>query len=284
MKKNTLLYIIITILLIVIAVGITYIIMDNKNNEEITEPNNNDNNQGENNNKEENNDEQITFSESELEEYLSYIPAEPIEMKENVYKNPTNINNISKNSLLATTLNKASGIYWTTAELGINATSINNYQDFVNSEYNILYKKQDIDNLMQKMFNTTSGNLNNTDDDYIATYNMCYYYNNGYFEETNCVGTLGKLNNIKSYEIQNGDLVIYEYYVELDELQWKITDLYTNQTISLECNISNTTEDCQQKANDYFKDNLDKFTLYKHTFKKNDTGYYWYSTEIASEG
>ena len=27
-----------------------------------------------------------------------------------------------------------------------------------------------------------------------------------------------------------------------------------------------------------------KLPLYKHTFKKNDTGYYWYSTEIVSEG
>ena len=32
---------------------------------------------------------------------------------------------------------------------------------------------------------------------------------------------------------------------------------------------------------DYIYQNSDKLTLYKNTFKKNDTGYYWYSTEVV---
>ena len=32
---------------------------------------------------------------------------------------------------------------------------------------------------------------------------------------------------------------------------------------------------------DDFNNNYDKFTLYKHTFKKDSNGYYWVSTEIA---
>ena len=39
--------------------------------------------------------------------------------------------------------------------------------------------------------------------------------------------------------------------------------------------------DVLSKMYETLKENKTNFTEYKHTFKKSDTGYYWYSTEVV---
>ena len=281
MKKNTILYIIITILLIVIAVGITYIIMDNKNNEEITEPSNNDNNQ------EENNDEQITLSESELQEYLSYIPKNDLLSESNVYITPSNINNLSEKAIIENAL-----------KVLINNTNFDNIddyyiiEDFSEYSFDIRYSLTEIMELALKMYNYNINNLNNATSSNIGegmygTPQFIFDYYNGYFYGMNACANCSDnhVSKIKAYTATDEELIMYEYgaYLESEmgeNNDTKLVDYQTSKTEKL-------NKPCSSNSNDYscyYDELLDKFTLYKHTFKKNDTGYYWYSTEIASEG
>ena len=283
MKKNTLLYVIITILLIVIAVGITYIIMNNKNNEEITEPSNNDNNQ------EENNDEQITLSESELQEYLSYVPIEDGYVHD-VYQNKyTNIQNIDKAILRNMALIKASDClykeytcpYNHEKEIEIEVNYDTYSETVVTNNYIPL---EYINKLLHQMYNYEISALK--EKTILNAGGMGYIYSNEYFI---MIGggwaATEHISVLDDYNANEEELVIYEYGAYYDSFENKLYDYYTEKETDLGNLSENTSyDDKMTMLHNYLKEHKTEFTLYKHTFKKNDTGYYWYSTEIASEG
>ncbi|MCM1052366.1 MAG: hypothetical protein NC483_00090 [Ruminococcus sp.] len=59
-----------------------------------------------------------------------------------------------------------------------------------------------------------------------------------------------------------------------------IRDCYTKEETNITTICSNSV-DVDVCAKNYFKNHKTEFTKYKHVFKKNDTGYYWYSTEVV---
>ena len=253
MKKNTVLYIIITILLIIIAVGITYIIMDK---------NDINNNPNENNNQEE----QITLSEEELEEYLSYIPKDIINNEQNMYINPRTNDELPIETLLGAALNYA--------DKYTNLRQETEYGD------TFLFSKNEINSLMKKMYNKEPVPLEDEIEYNCAIYSE--YDNNYYLQSGGCgIGQI-HLRKIDSYQATEEELVIYEYAAYLEETEGAdyvaiIKDYINDEKAYLGMPCPDTENDFSC----YFEESVGDFTLYKHTFKKNDTGYYWYSTEVA---
>ena len=90
-------------------------------------------------------------------------------------------------------------------------------------------------------------------------------------------GTLAKAEETtqiipKSYELDNDNLIIYSYAIRVETAD-TIRDIGT----FLEHHLNNSITDT-------IKANEDKFTLYKHTFKKGiNKEYYWYSTENIND-
>ena len=285
MKKNTLLYIIITILLVVIAVGITYIVIDKKNNPSTTKENNKAN---ENDNKN-NEEEKITLSEEELEKYISYVPNDF--NNNSVYqKNNTNINSINKDLLRDMALieaskcldiNKSTCPFDTSRELIINIDSLREEQPVATSYVPLTY----VNELLSKMYNYELNNIKNAtniEDKFFAG-GMGYIYQDEYFILIGG-GTNWKehISLIEKYETNNNELVIYEFAAYYNEFNNKIGNYFTNEESDFGGWCGNTSK---EEKNDllinYLKEHKNKYPKYKHTFKKNRMGYYWYSTEVV---
>ncbi|CDF11360.1 unknown [Mycoplasma sp. CAG:776] len=258
--------VIILILLVVISCGITYILATNKNNEETKEENNESNNKQEGENNNQNNEEEITLSEEELKEYLKYIPKDIINEEQNMYINPKQNDNLSNQLLLGATLNYA-----------------DNYTDLrkeTESGDEFLFPKDEIRKLMKKLYDKEIVSIKELEFG-------CVIYsedNNNYKQSGGCGTDVEHISSIKEYKATKNELVIYEYAAYYNEFDNKIGNYYTSEEMDLDGWCGNTSyEEKKEILENYLKVHSDEFTLYKHTFKKNDTGYYWYSTEIASE-
>ena len=238
------------ILVVVIACGITYMIATNKKTE-IKEK------------------QRITISEDGLKEYLKYVPKDIMNENQNMYINPQNSDDLSTETLLGATLNYA-----------------DNYTDLrISTELGdeFLFSKEKINELMQKMYNKKIPKL----EDEIKFGCVFYseYDNNNYIQSGGCGSENIHLNKIDSYLATEGELIITEYAAYYDSFENTLNDYYTNKETDLGGWCGNTSsEEKIEILDNYLDAHKDEFTLYKHTFKKNDTGYYWYSTEIASEG
>ena len=267
------------ILVVVIACGITYMIATNNNKTETKEENN-----GQNNNQEENKEETITLSESELEDYVSYVPNE-------LYKQQiTNINTIDKSILRNTALIISSECLYeeetncpfdTSEGIPIKIDLFPYYENNVATSYIPLTY---LNELLHKMYNYELSNLENAKsiDDIFNAGGMAYIYQDGYFLMLGGGQTTGEhINLIESYETNDKNLIMYEYAAYYDSLENKLIDYYKETETDLGGWCGNTSgEERIQILSNYLNDHKDEFTLYKHTFKKNDSRYYWYSTEI----
>lgn len=120
------------------------------------------------------------------------------------------------------------------------------------------------------------------------------YYKNGYYAIGHGAGNYPptKLNKIINYKISNNELVIVEQAIFIYEMTSKTDGIditkatnYDNEDILKSfsydsCAESNT---CSEISDKYAKENLNNSNKFKHTFKLNDKGtYYWYSTELAN--
>lgn len=253
------------ILIVVIASGITYMIATNDKTETKEE-----NNNPEENNQEEDNEEQITLSESELKEYLSYVPDSYVSKSAYTTENREELNNLILGSVLF---------------------KISNYNP---GEISLT----EVDREIQKMYNMS---LNDFDlqisDNYITGCSgMGYSYTGKEFIASDAgAPNYEKIGLIEDYELINDDLIIYElpatYWEYFDGEGYYLGDYtllknFDGATMNFdliklgiaydETNMDNARE----YAYEYLQAHKDEFTLYKHTFKKNDTGYYWYSTEV----
>lgn len=113
------------------------------------------------------------------------------------------------------------------------------------------------------------------------------YYKNNYFALGFGAGNtpVEKVSNMESAEIVNGDLIIEEraifvFYDGIDMHVVKKTN-YNSNDDELKGSSNSESWDSEE-ASKYAYQNIDKSNLFKHTFKKNNSGdYYWYSTEIV---
>ncbi len=299
--KNKVLYIIITILLMVIASGATYIVMQSKNNVNETTKNNDKVNDEQDNNKDNKPDEsskpeKITLKEEELEKYLGYIPNGDYLGNDNKFTqgayNSQNITikTINKNLLLAKAISINSENYnfnvnkdvllnnsimcETSGCIGDNAPTKNYYSlTYINSKLKAMYN-----------YEFPSYKEITKYEDTLNIDGMCYYYSNGNF--IMCGGgnsrNVTKASLLDNYEATNEELIVYEITAKFYE-QTKdggttslvLEDYYNSKKVEIK-------ENDASKANEYLEQNKQEFTKYKHTFKKNSTGYYWYSTEVVS--
>ncbi|MBE5821766.1 MAG: hypothetical protein E7311_04165 [Clostridiales bacterium] len=95
-----------------------------------------------------------------------------------------------------------------------------------------------------------------------------------------------KESKVIDYEIINDMLIIYEKagFVIVDDCG--IGDLLIMKTTDNTNPFKRYTEDSSMspdEALNYVKENFNEFNTFKHTFKSNGDGYYWYSTEIQNE-
>ncbi len=222
------------------------------------------------------NNQNITLTETELNKYLSYVP----NTKENPIYNikKTNLDSIEKKQLITKILDNETNC-WDKQNCDFD---MNLKLPVKNSEI-FYYEAESVDRYyfpmdyiktkMQEYYNEEIPNLEETkklEDMYNAT--LGYIYQNNYF-----LGLGGGetddlfVSYIDSYNASKKELVIYEYVGHYSYFHETLYDYYNNYEVKLAY---------ETNFQDYLKDNKSNFTKYKHTFKKNTTGYYWYSTEI----
>ncbi len=238
----------------------------------------------------------ITLSEEELTKYLRYVPLSPDEY--NVYKKANNLNNIP----IASLINYALYVIGSTdslEDLFQNTYTIPEYPDL---KFDIKYSLSDIKKLLKEMYNLDNISLKNftlengsPKTQYTNGTFDFVYYNNYFYGTTICLECIhNHLSSIEKYETTEDELIIYEksayyYYGEMGSNNCTdpntINDYIKNYKIEVPHEID---EDgfCKYEENfnekTYFKENKSNFTTYKHTFKKNNQSYYWYSTELAN--
>lgn len=269
-------YIVVIVILVgVLSCGITYIVMQNKSSKEIKE----NNSKKEPTNKDEENttipidEEKITLSDKELEEYISYVPYRAEisreDSKYNAYLNNLKVEDF--NDIILT-------------EYALNQAELEYLNDFVEEEYYIKISATKVKNILRKAYNKTIENFQtgkNIDNQEYYQINCLgfIYKNNNFYGREGCGKGEQKISFIDKYELENHDLIIYEYAGVLDDLIGEFKNIKNNNTITFI-----DSEDYDKMINDarnYIKENKTKFTKYKHTFKKSETGYYWYSTEAT---
>ena len=270
------------ILIVVIACSVTYIIATNNNNTETNEePNNQEGN---------NSEESITLSESELEEYLSYVPIDTENyLNRNVYKASVNLDSIDKTLLRDMGIIKISNCFDndtcpfdTSNEILIKIDLFPYYENNVTTKYIPLTY---LNELLHQMYNYELTNLENASsiEDSFDAGGMSYIYQDGYFLSLTGGSSGGEhISVLDNYEATEEELVIYEYAAYYDSFENKLIDYHTTVETDLGGWCGNTTyEEKMIILQNYLEEHKTEFTLYKHTFKKNDTGYYWYQTEIT---
>ena len=117
------------------------------------------------------------------------------------------------------------------------------------------------------------------------------YYRDGYFAIGYGSGNnpVEKVSNLEKSEIVGDDLILYERAIFIYELATKFENAievtyktnYDNDDILVTTDSISDTESVNE-AKDAAYANIENSNLFKHTFKKNAKGeYYWYSTEIV---
>lgn len=278
-KCEKYIYIVIALVMVaVIASGTTYIIMKN-NNPEIKEPEDINNNDKEQENTPSEETENLILTDNDLKDYLSYVPYS-IDNEGNAYTyEKIVINNIKQYYTLGTALN------YLYNECQQNKISCFYNETMKMNEYVILegyeaLKQEDALNMLKKMYNISNITINDNNNDYVAEAKCIgYYYKDDKYIAIPVCGDLGKLSHIINYEIINNDLYIYEVVASFDGLRPNLQDYYTNKEVKLTYDINDAN--WENEVINYFENHLNDFTQYKHTFKKNNKGYYWYSTEVV---
>lgn len=149
------------------------------------------------------------------------------------------------------------------------------------------YSANDVINNIKKMYNR-----NVEPKDFSAGGCQVYYKNDAFAVGCSAGNNPpAKINKIDSYEIKDDELLIYEKALFIYELTTKTNNFiditlqtaYKEDNIIKSFNVENyDANNISTEAKEFAEDNLDSANKYKHTFKKNNNGeYYWYSTEIV---
>lgn len=228
-------------------------------------------------------EEKVTLSDSELQDYLLYVPKYIMDdNEEGVYYHPNNLEALSKKNLLGAAVYYAN--YY--AKVGTNHTG-----DDTNLVWDKEYNKEDIEKFLSKLYNQPLVELKDSADDSFVLYGCIseYYHNNKFYSGPGCVIDTIHLSVVDKYTATKDELVIYEYaaYVtwedKQDDIDYYIFDYKNGKKLKVEMPSDGALLDDKKVniAKENLREHKAEFTKYKHTFKKNDTGYYWYKTEIA---
>lgn len=286
--KKTIVFIILIIILLLIIVGLMLVIAtitskDNKTNNE-----NKDNNVSSANNSSQI-DDSIKEPNEEILQYLNYVPI----LEEVVLENDefydynldaysgkkVTVNDLNEKLLLSMSYNYANETK-TDEKVKLGAICGGNGMCSA-SKYVTL---EDMNNQLKKMYNVSnivstsfqvSGGLVTKTEKYWAV-----LYSRG-------SSPINKVNKFVDYKETDDELIIREKAgFVYDEEGLYSPSLYTD---TAKTNKVVDNDDIYKTSNDLdisypkekFEQNIDKFNTFKHTFKKNENGdYYWYSTEM----
>ncbi len=273
--EKSVLIVLAIILVAVLASGATYIFMNLKNEDKSVEEN-------------------ITLTKEELTKYLSYVPRivglTDNNQKNGVYFNPNNLDKINKTALV----NNVLQILTTKDDFQEEGYTIPGYDFYFDykcsgsSVKNLLKEIYNIDNI-----NFISSDLSTLEGTYSTVNALFEYYNGDFYGYVALAeGEDNHISYVNDYKLINNDLVIYEvaaylysgemgdnnceHPAYLGDYQNNYQYIFPHTVIDDYCSYNNdlTNEET-------LKENKTNFTEYKHTFKKSDTGYYWYSTEVV---
>ncbi len=265
--------VIILVLVTAIVSGSIYLVMrdkDNTNTDNNKEINDKDK---ESNDNKDNEKEEITLSEYELNDYLSYVP----NINDNVVykKDEVSVSDYDTKALTEMALNNSYSCWEQKIcdfDMNMNLKVNNASAFYYEGEYAGVYFPLDfINSKLNRMYNVKLSDVKeSTSVDDVYNSGLSYIYQDEYFLAIGGGYSGNKhVSLIDKYDVSYSEIVIYEVAAYYD--QDKMVDYYNNYSVSVSSN----------DLSGYLKDNKDKFTKYKHTFKKNVTGYYWYQTEVV---
>lgn len=245
MKKN-----IIIIVLGVLVLGLSgYLVYDKLLYKEETKSENNGNN---NIQKEE------KITDDEIKKYLSYVPIGDTWEKDAYTEEKVDINTVSKKAILNTIL--------------------------YNENYDKL-SEEDFHNKLEEMYNIQIDQFKFEYSDEFEKYlyeDSLIVFEDGYYFVMGHGSRKDKSSNNKiSYELLGNDLIIKEQVALIVSSECHAAVMNGSEFI-IEyalCGETGYVGDYEE----YIKDNFSNFNTYKHTFKLNSNGkYYWYSTEVIN--
>lgn len=106
----------------------------------------------------------------------------------------------------------------------------------------------------------------------------------GYYVAIITRGTtpIHKYNKLIKYEVKDNDLIIYEKVLFTASVS-AVTYVLKTTNSDLSTSLIQPTLGNYDEAKKYALDNIDSGNTYKHTFKVNNEGnYYWYSSELSN--
>lgn len=181
------------------------------------------------------------MNEINVDELLSYIPQDMVDLSQNVYANQ----NVLETAFISKSLKALE-----------NKVSLDDLKNYLMTNYNKTIDEQ-----------VLSSNLHYD--------NMCYVYDGAYFGGNEC-DSIQKFLLEKTEIIQNTEeQIILETYAIysglLDNGNFNLYDFETNNI--LKENLA------KEEVDNYFKENYMSFPKYQHTFIKKDNRYIWMKTE-----
>jgi hypothetical protein len=266
-KSNKGLIVLVIILLIIILVLGGYIVYDKviSNNKDVNE--------------ETIKDDEISLSDEEINNYLTYVPLNVSGFAEEYgidayYGDKETISSINKEIAYGNAYSlseKTSLREEFDSSLEINTSLIDscvtktNFNNEIKQLYNV--------NLEVKKFEYDAGTVYTTDNLY------CYYVGSGLLDSKH------KVNKVLKTKVNDNELIIYEkagFYQYVGEIIVTLTSKDSDVVYNVNLESYNyDDEKGKEVAETYINDNINDFKTFKHTFKKNSDGnYYWYSTEV----
>lgn len=222
------------------------------------------------------------ITEEDIEKYLSFVPFTTSLIGGAYTKEKQTIDTIDKNVIYEYLFNNLEEYSTNKKILSAEMCGESNYCQA--DKYILL---NDFYNNMKKMYNLKIDNnkLNDFNAEPYIVIKADEYY----------AGFLGapipeykKVNDKIKYRFEDKLLIIYEQagFIEISESNINIYK-YNNEVIVKENNIAemspNEVEKIANESIKFIKENIKDFPQYKHVFKINDKGdYYWYSTELAN--
>ena len=107
------------------------------------------------------------------------------------------------------------------------------------------------------------------------------YYNSGFLSREASGFYDYVIHAIDRYEATNNELIIYDYAINGRYGGQQPIDFQNGKIISIE-EETETMEQYNELVSKYVLEHKSEYTEFKHIYKKNNTGYYWYSTEVVS--
>ena len=244
-------------------------------------------------------EEKIVLSDQEIKKYLSYVPfdngtveicANPFDDCPHYYDdaysgNKETIDKINKEILLFSAyVNVPEYKFKDGEERPVHDAKYVGSEGVKVTDFDKVFKKSDVEKYIKDAYNVSMSELPTR---LSVPAGILYLSSDGeYYITSYGRGAIYYKKDSKNvnYQINNGDLTITEEVVFIyDNAPLELTYKVYANTLNLhnsQNELINITSRGFNKNYDDILSNL-KYTKFKHTFKKNDSGYYWYSTEVV---